>query len=347
MVSLIHILLLIIGVSCSSCSKLSYVIKQGSGQLSLLYNARDNSDILQDNNVSTKIKQKIKEIEQYKEFFYTYFNLPPGDIYNQTTFLQRDAVTYLVIRSSVSHIEAKQNCFWWLGCFPYLGFFALADAKKFAHQQEAEGESVWIRKVRAYSTLGHFSDPILSSFFYYDEFDLAELIFHELFHTIFFIDNEVDLNENMANFFARKLRTLYFSKIKPLALREKEEEEKGFDQLSQMVVLAAKKLNQLYQEQPGNSHRVLTNFLIDKFFPRIRQYCTKHHIRHCFPLEGEWNNARFAAFLTYEQHKDKFEYLFKRQKSLDLKSFLNYIQRKYQIYKQQARKGTFEAYLFN
>src|SRR5690606_28211743 len=51
---------------------------------------------------------------------------------------------------------------------------------------------------------------ILSSFFYYDDLDLAELIFHELFHTIFFIKDDVDLNENLANYFGKELVRLYF-----------------------------------------------------------------------------------------------------------------------------------------
>ena len=74
--------------------------------------------------------------------------------------------------------------------------------------------------MHAYSTLGYFNDHILSSFFYYNEHQLAEMIFHELFHTIFFVKNEVDLNENLAQYFAQQLTMEFFKdKSQKLALQ--------------------------------------------------------------------------------------------------------------------------------
>ena len=64
-----------------------------------------------------------------------------------------------------------------------------------------------------YSTLGYFDDPILSSFFNYNKFDLTVLIFHELFHTIYFYKNKVQLNENLANFFGREMAIEYYKKL--------------------------------------------------------------------------------------------------------------------------------------
>ena len=59
-----------------------------------------------------------------------------------------------------------------------------------------KGFSSHVRPVNAYSTLGHFNDRVLSSFFNYNEKGLANLIFHELFHSILFFKNGVNLNEN-------------------------------------------------------------------------------------------------------------------------------------------------------
>ena len=86
------------------------------------------------------------------------------------------------------------------GCFPYLGFFKEGEAKKYAMKQEENGFSTYTRPVYAYSSLGHWNDRILSSFFHFDSRELANLVFHELFHHIFFIKNEVSLNENLATF---------------------------------------------------------------------------------------------------------------------------------------------------
>jgi len=79
--------------------------------------------------------------------------------------LENSAVTYLVVASPFNEIKAVETCFPVMGCFPYLGFFNLNSAKNFAKEKENENYVTWIRPVYAYSTLGYFTDTILSSFF--------------------------------------------------------------------------------------------------------------------------------------------------------------------------------------
>ena len=159
---------------------------------------------------SQVVKKKIKKIEDYKDYFYKFFKREVKGHYEKTTLLGRDAVTYLVTASPFNKIAPREECFPFVGCFPYLGFFNKKSALKHQEILEKEDWVTWMRPVYAYSTLGNFNDPILSSFFRYDDEVLAELIFHELFHTIFFIENEVQLNENLANFFSAKLVAKYF-----------------------------------------------------------------------------------------------------------------------------------------
>ena len=194
----------------SSCAKMSYLAEQGLGQLSLLNRSKDNKKVLSDVRIPLSYKEKIKKISEYKRFFYRYWKKNEGSIYSKTTLLDTDAVSYLVIVSPHNNIEAKEECFPFVGCFPYLGFFKKKSAQEYQKKMEEKGFITHRRDVYAYSTLGYFTDPILSSFFFYDDFDLVEMIFHELFHTIFFIENEVKLNENLANYFSKEMAFDYF-----------------------------------------------------------------------------------------------------------------------------------------
>lgn len=195
----------------SSCAKFEYIVDQSVGQISLLTKAVENKKVLKNVKVTKDQKEKILKIEELKKYFYQYWHKKETEIYSKTTFLKNKAVSYLVIGSPYNEIKPIENCFPLMGCFPYLGFFDENDASNFSKELENEGAVVFVRPVYAYSTLGYFTDTILSSFFHYSDYELAELIFHELFHTIFFVKDEVDLNENLANYFSKKnVRRIFF-----------------------------------------------------------------------------------------------------------------------------------------
>ncbi len=326
--------ILIILFLFSSCTKLKYVIEQGQGQLSLLHKAKSNEELLQDVKVSSKDKERIIYIQKLKEYFYDYFSLPKTSIYSKTTILDRDAVTYLVIASPHNKIEAKNHCFPFVGCFPYLGFFSVESAREFRNELERGPYVTFQRPVYAYSTTGYFTDPILSSFFKYNDFDLAELVFHELFHTIFFVKNEVELNENLANYFGRELALEYFKKDEDFKIKREAEEEK-INVLKQYIVKSTQKLQKIYKEKlpetKAQSSQILEQFIRGEFIPGAKKICAEQNLERCFALERKWNNASFSAYLTYERNSKNIENLHKKL-NLSLLDYFNYIKMAYQKY---------------
>ncbi len=336
----------------SGCAKFDYLYEQSVGQLSLQSRARSNDEMLKNVRVPKDQKEKIKKIQELKNYFYKYWGKKPTPIYSQTTMLRNKAVTYLVVASPYSEIKAVETCFPIMGCFPYLGFFNLASAKDFAKEKQSENFVTWIRPVYAYSTLGYFTDTILSSFFHYSDYELAELIFHELFHTIFFVNNQVELNENLANYFAKQMMEIYFKDTNQLDyLRIQQKEEVEDKAIRKTVVNLTTELQELYQKLlPKNkeeSEVILNEFMEKRFKPEILKKCQELNIapKACFPLEREWNNASFAAFLTYEKKSDDLEGLQKKL-GLDLKGYYEWISKKYLEFKDQSEVSDFSLYLF-
>ena len=330
----------------SSCAKTSYLVTQGKGQWDLLHSARPNSEVIKDPTVDQKVKDKIQLIDQYKQYFYQQFNEKSGGIYSKTNILKSDAITYLVIASPYDKIEAVEEWFPFMGSFPYLGFFSEEDAQKWAQKREQEGNWVYVRKVYAYSTLGHFEDPILSSFFYYDDVELAELIFHELFHTLFFAKNEVDLNESLANYFAEEMRTDYF-KNDPQINKRRKEEEMASESIMQIIVEVGQKWNEelvkngvkTKQESEDIQKKVVSTLLK----PQIKDVCDRYKIE-CRYLELDWNNALMASMMTYERVSDAIGK--KRQElNLSLPQFLTYIKDQYKEYRRSGTGMSFEQFL--
>lgn len=333
----------------SSCTMVGYLTEQGIEQAKLQYNGRKNDEVLEDPKVDEDVKRKILLIGEYKKYFYHYFARPTTSIYSKTTMLENKAVTYLVIASPHTKIEAHEFNFPFMGNFPYIGFFKKDSAKSFAEKlHKKENLVTYIRPVYAYSSLGYFEDRILSSFFHYDDVELAELIFHELFHTVFFIKDEVDLNENLANLFGKALLQEFF-RGRPELTRFLETERKK-NLLSARVVELIAILQTEFAKLGGfitdeKSDELTKRFVSEVFLPEINQYCQTLALppEDC-EIKEEWNQASFAAFLTYEEEQDFLQEL-QKEKALDLKGFLVWLEQEYKAFGKQKKAESFTEYL--
>ncbi len=325
-----------------SCAKVSYVTKQGMGQVSLEWNARSNEKILADKMIDDEVKRKIKLVEKAKAYFYTYFDLPITDIYDETTILNSDAVTYLVIHSPKDKIKAIKTSFPIVGSFPYLGFFSKEDALNYKSKKVAEGYATYMRPVYAYSTLNQwiFDDNILSSFFHYSDENLVELIFHELVHTVFFVKDNVKFNENIAQFISEKLSLEYF-KLSNDQIVENESKKNKIKELIMLINTLTTELKELYMKT-DNPQSTLVVFNQKTFKPAIKAFCKDNQVRHCWPLRQVWNNARYAAIGTYEGSQNQIEEIYS-SRGHTLKVFFNKLITTFENYNGEDKILTFLA----
>lgn len=332
----------------SSCSKSLYIYKQAIGQMSLELDGKNNSEILNDPKVKKNIKEKIKNIQEYKKYFYKFFEREESSIYDQTTFLKQNAVTYLVIASPFDKIDPLKVSFPIVGSFPYLGFFDEKDALEYEKEKQKEGYETFVRPVYAYSTLNQwiFNDNILSSFFVYNDHDLAELIFHELTHTIFFVKNEVSFNESLAQYFGERLTEKYYHYDEMKMLELKEQKKKRFE-YGQMISNFAKEINSMYLKiKPNNlqAKKLRDDYFEKTIKPRILSYCEQNKIKQCHMLNEKWNNARLAAYLTYQKEQNFIEKIHKKH-HLELKKLLEFFEKKYKVYLDSQKEMTFLKFL--
>lgn len=299
---------LLILLLLSGCSTTGYIVKQGWGQLKLQWSGVSNEKILADASVSDDIKFKLRLIEDAKRFFEHYFNLKVGGIYSKTSMLDSEAVTWLVIASRPDRVEAHEFEFPFVGSFPYIGFFSKDDAESFRLGLEEEGKITYMRPVYAYSTLGHLEDRVLSSFFHFNEIELVELVFHELFHVAFFVKDEVELNENLAQWFANALLDEYFKdstlleKYRKTQAGEKKLEQK-LVQLGQLLREEFAKMQPNLSDEKANAHAA--RFVTEILVPVIQDACQEAgwNASDCPDDPKKWNQARLAAILTYEEEQ--------------------------------------------
>ncbi len=318
----------------SSCAKVNYLTEQTIGQVRLQSRAKSNDEVLKSPLTPSAHKEKIRLVQKYKKYFYKYFKRKPTDIYEKMTKLEGKAVSHLVIAAPYDELKAKKHCFPIMGCFPYLGFFHESSADEYIKELNEQNLYTYKRPVYAYSTLGYFTDTILSSFFYYDEFELAELIFHELFHTIFFVKNEVDLNENLANYFGQKMALEYFKDRAEILNKQKIKYENRKKISEKIVILSNRYKKRLELQRPStkkDADKMLDEFLILELGPELSALCKKLNMKTCKAATRKWNNASLSAYLTYEDKMIPLENLHKKRGSSLVEYFL-YIESLYKEY---------------
>lgn len=336
---------ILIFLTLCSCAKIDYLLQQAHGQLQIQYDGVNNQELLADPNISEQVKKNVLDIMRAKTFFYRYFNQKPESIYSKTTLLDRDAVSYLVIVSPYDRVEALKTRFPIVGEFPYLGFFSQEMAQKYQKKQEKKGFVTYQRAVYAYSTLGYFEDRILSSFFQYNREDLLEMIFHELFHTIFFIKDEVQLNENLANYFGKELLLEY---LPDPELREKKQREyRHTQERMELLVRTAKSLDEEYKKHDLLSRNQAQDILNQKVFQyreEVKNICQSQGLVTCPWEKISWNNARFASYLTYEAGQN-FIHELRIKNKFSLAELREYLQKLYKDYKKNKVRTSFEDVL--
>jgi len=180
------------------CTSLGYYAQAAQGQFSLLYKAKPINEWLSDSLVNESIKTKLRRVQEIREFALRELGLPDNASYKNYADLKRPFVVWNVVATREFSLVPEQWCFPVAGCVDYRGYYDNEAALSFAEDLRKKGLDVRVTGVPAYSTLGWFNDPVLSTFIHYPEPEVARLIFHELAHQVAYAAGDSPFNESFA-----------------------------------------------------------------------------------------------------------------------------------------------------
>jgi predicted aminopeptidase len=183
----------------ASCSTLNYYTQAAQGQLSLLSDSRPIDDWMSDPGTNPKLRMRLATARQIRLYAVQHLGLPDNQSYKNYTALSRPFVVWNVVATPELSLKPLQWCFPVAGCVNYRGYYDKEDAQDYARQLRAEGNDVQVGGVSAYSTLGWFNDPLISTFINYPDAELARLIFHELAHQVVYVAGDSQFNESFAS----------------------------------------------------------------------------------------------------------------------------------------------------
>jgi predicted aminopeptidase len=182
----------------SGCQGISFYRQAIAGECGILAHRKSISDLMADPATPPKLKAKFEQVMKIRKFAAEELKLPADGAYVKYTDVHRPYVVWNLNVAPALSLDPKT---WWfpiVGRASYRGYFSEAGAMRYASRWEKEGWDVYVDGVDAYSTLGWFRDPLMSTFIYAPEADLAELIFHELGHRRLFVNGDTDFNEAFA-----------------------------------------------------------------------------------------------------------------------------------------------------
>src|SRR5688572_7115692 len=177
-----------------------YGIEQGRGQMNIVWNAKPVEHFLESPTLPDSLKVKLRLINRVRQFAIDSLSLKDTKNYKTLYDQKGEEVMWVVMASEPYQLKAKEWDFPVIGSVPYKGFFDRQKAIKLRDELEKEGWDVNIRNPGGWSTLGWFTDPILSKMLERTEGDLANLIIHEMVHSTIFVKDSIDFNENLATF---------------------------------------------------------------------------------------------------------------------------------------------------
>jgi predicted aminopeptidase len=175
-----------------------YLLQSAQGQLALMSKREPIARVIDEPSTPAALRAQLKSVTAIRNFASRELGLPDNGSYRKYADIGRPYVVWNVVAAPELSVDPKQWCFPVVGCVAYRGYFVEKRARRFAAGLHAKGFDVVVGGVAAYSTLGHFDDPILSSMVNWNDVELASIIFHELTHQLLYVPNDASFNEALA-----------------------------------------------------------------------------------------------------------------------------------------------------
>ncbi|MCB1176982.1 MAG: aminopeptidase, partial [Leptospiraceae bacterium] len=282
---------------------LPYLFHLGQGQLEIIKNRNEISEVLEDQKLDDSTKEKLRLVLQVREFAIKKLALNPEGGYKYFTKLDRPEVGWHV---SASYPLKFDSYTWWFpiaGKVPYKGYFDIEKAKEEEKELKEKGLDTKLRITAGYSTLGWFSDPLLSPQLKLKKYDLVSLVIHEMTHATVYFKNDSVFNESFATFVEEIGTEIYFNsgetpEEKELLKNYKDSKRKNKKIISE-IKNTALQLKSLYDSDKSDSVKLLEKEkIIEKFRNKLldigKEYPSFNKTKW---LKSELNNENFIGAL--------------------------------------------------
>ena len=189
-----RLVMIVVVAQLSGC----YYLQAARGQMEILHKREPIDEVVAADGTSAELSDRLLLVADARQFSIDVLGLPDNDSYRGYADLERDYVVWNVIAVPEFSLAPKRWCYPVAGCVSYRGYFSPDSARRKADALRKDGYDVALGGVAAYSTLGKFDDPVLSTMMHWGNVDLVAVIFHELAHQLLYVKDDSGFNESFA-----------------------------------------------------------------------------------------------------------------------------------------------------
>ncbi len=180
------------------CATAGYTAHAVAGGARVLLARRSIDALLADPGTPPPLAERLRLVREIVVFADRELDLAAGSSFRHYADLGRPYAVWTVVAAAELSVEPRAWCFPVAGCVTYRGYFREEAAERFAARLRRRGYDTSVGAVTAYSTLGWFADPVLNTYLFSADADLAGLVFHELAHQVAYAKGDTDFNESFA-----------------------------------------------------------------------------------------------------------------------------------------------------
>lgn len=283
---------------------------------------------LKDPQLSENQKNLLKLALTVRGFAENNLHLKPTENYTSFVQLDRPYITYLVMAAPPFQLEHHKWSFPFVGQVPYKGFYSLAEAQEEEQKLKLENYDTYVRGATAYSTLGWFDDPILSTMLNYEEHDFVETLIHETVHATLYIKSHADFNERLATYIGQVGTELFYQQKEgwdsPTLKKIKEElnDRKLFSQFISDELDHLKLWYHNHSPLTAEEKDTYMKSLLERYKKNIQpQLKTSLYSRFG---QTPLNNAYLLSLKTYIYDLSDFDVIYKKVYKENFQSFLQF-----------------------
>ena len=299
----------------SGCGTM-YLAQAAGGQIGVLKARRPIDKVVADPTTPAPLKERLTDVRAARDFAVTELHLPDNRSYRTYADIKRPFVVWNVVATPELSVEPKHWCFPIAGCVAYRGYFKEKSARKFAAQLASQDFDITVGGVPAYSTLGKFADPVMSSMMRYGDSELVAIIFHELAHQLLYVKNDSEFNEAFATTVEDEgLERWLKSRGRPDSIQAFLEENADENEFIELFARTRDELKKLYASGiPREAMKAQKATMFAGLTEQARALQRKQgHLYYESWLKEGLNNAHLASVATYYQCVPGFQRLLAEQ----------------------------------
>lgn len=297
-----------------------YIARAGWEEAKILWRRRSIERIVLDTDVPFATRRKLQIVLDARDFARRGLGLDVGESFTTFSQLERDT---LVLVLSAAYRDQLRHVRWWfpvVGRVPYKGFFDFETAREQERDFQRRGFDTYLRPASAFSTLGWFNDPLVSTTLRADTLTLTNTVIHELTHNTYFARGQAEFNESFANWVgARGSADFHRARGFPGAVAEAQARWSDDKLLGRFWKRLHAEIDSAFKAHPGDSathqrlverdriYRAAREELVFRIGPQLRTVAPRYVER------VRLDNAALLSRRIYQTDLDLFDAVWARE----------------------------------